>query len=97
LSQFEVPNSLEPSNPLVGVASITSELYLYLLTNRGQRKFSLISFTSLTEPSDFSGRAAEISNLLGQRNRIYENISFSLGKWAGRRYKGAIRLGRSLA
>jgi hypothetical protein len=80
LSQFEVPNTQEPSNLSAGVASITSELYLYLLINRGQREFLSISFTSASEPSDFSGRAAEISNLLSQRNRIYENISFSLGK-----------------
>jgi hypothetical protein len=70
LSQFEVPNSEEPSNLSIGVASITSELYLYLLINRGQREFYQISFTPASEPSNQSGRAAEISDLFRARNRI---------------------------
>jgi hypothetical protein len=60
---------------MVGVAGYTSEIYLYLLSGRGQREFYRNLLASTSEHPDLSGRAAEISDLPKPRNRFFENIS----------------------
>jgi hypothetical protein len=76
LSQFEVPKLEERSDLSIGFASITSEFHIYLLRLFGQTEFFKFSFTLFSEPPDLLGRAAEISNLLRPRNRIFENNRF---------------------
>ena len=56
-----------------GFASFTSERYIYLLKLCGQIEFLQNFVRLILWAADLLGRAAEISDLLNPRNRIFKN------------------------